>query len=149
MMNKVTFSSRSKNSIIFITTSTPRIPFDVVGWDGFNYPYGFSIHNFEPITGRLHQPPPVHQTFEGHNFVVCSFCPRLYDYHPRSYPAPNNHSNIDSDEVIYYSRREIFMSRNDVSQGHLTLHRAGISARGHTLVPWSVAFGKLKQGTRR
>jgi len=105
-------------------------PFDVVGWDGFNYPYGFSIHNFEPITGRLHQPPPVHQTFEGHNFVVCSFCPRLYDYHPRSIPAPYNHSNIDSDEVIYYVDGD-FMSRNDVSQGHLTLHPGGIPHGPH------------------
>ena len=105
-------------------------PFDVVGWDGFNYPYGFSIHNFEPITGRLHQPPPVHQTFEGHNLVVCSFCPRLYDYHPRSIPAPYNHSNIDSDEVIYYVDGD-FMSRNDVSQGHLTLHPGGIPHGPH------------------
>ncbi len=105
-------------------------PFDVVGWDGFNYPYGFSIHNFEPITGRVHQPPPVHQTFEGHNFVVCSFCPRLYDYHPRSIPAPYNHSNIDSDEVIYYVDGD-FMSRNDVSQGHFTLHPGGIPHGPH------------------
>ena len=105
-------------------------PFDVVGWDGFNYPYGFSIHNFEPITGRVHQPPPVHQTFEGHNFVVCSFCPRLYDYHPQSIPAPYNHSNIDSDEVIYYVDGD-FMSRNDVSQGHITLHPGGIPHGPH------------------
>ncbi len=105
-------------------------PFDVVGWDGFNYPYGFSIHNFEPITGRVHQPPPVHQTFEGHNFVVCSFCPRLYDYHPRSIPAPYNHSNIDSDEVIYYVDGD-FMSRNDVSQGQFTLHPGGIPHGPH------------------
>ena len=76
-------------------------PFDVVGWDGYNFPYGFSIHNFEPITGRVHQPPPVHQTFETSTFVVCSFVPRLYDYHPLSVPAPYNHSNIDSDEVLY------------------------------------------------
>ncbi len=105
-------------------------PFDVVGWDGYNYPYGFSIHNFEPITGRVHQPPPVHQTFEGHNFVVCSFCPRLYDYHPRSIPAPYNHSNIDSDEVIYYVDGD-FMSRNDVAQGHITLHPGGIPHGPH------------------
>jgi homogentisate 1,2-dioxygenase len=77
-------------------------PFDVIGWDGYNFPYGFSIHNFEPITGRIHQPPPVHQTFETATFVVCSFVPRLYDYHPKSVPAPYNHSNIDSDEVLYY-----------------------------------------------
>jgi homogentisate 1,2-dioxygenase len=105
-------------------------PFDVVGWDGYNYPWGFSIHNFEPITGRVHQPPPVHQTFEGHNFVVCSFCPRLYDYHPRSIPAPYNHSNIDSDEVIYYVDGD-FMSRNDVAPGHLTLHPGGIPHGPH------------------
>lgn len=105
-------------------------PFDVVGWDGYNYPYGFSIHNFEPITGRVHQPPPVHQTFEGHNFVVCSFCPRLYDYHPKSIPAPYNHSNIDSDEVIYYVDGD-FMSRNDIAQGQLTLHPGGIPHGPH------------------
>ncbi|HEX6225761.1 MAG TPA: homogentisate 1,2-dioxygenase [Chryseolinea sp.] len=105
-------------------------PFDVVGWDGFNYPYSFSIHNFEPITGRVHQPPPVHQTFEGHNFVVCSFCPRLFDYHPRSIPAPYNHSNIDSDEVIYYVDGD-FMSRNDIAQGHITLHPGGIPHGPH------------------
>lgn len=105
-------------------------PFDVVGWDGYNYPYGFSIHNFEPITGRVHQPPPVHQTFEGHNYVVCSFCPRLYDYHPRSIPAPYNHSNIDSDEVIYYVDGD-FMSRNDIGPGQLTLHPGGIPHGPH------------------
>lgn len=105
-------------------------PFDVVGWDGYNYPYGFSIHNFEPITGRVHQPPPVHQTFEAHNFVVCSFCPRLYDYHPESIPAPYNHSNIDSDEVLYYVDGD-FMSRNDISQGQITLHPGGIPHGPH------------------
>ena len=100
-------------------------PFDIVGWDGYNFPYGFSIHNFEPITGRVHQPPPVHQTFEAHNFVVCSFCPRLYDYHPQSVPAPYNHSNIDSEEILYYIDGD-FMSRNDVEHGMLTLHPGGI-----------------------
>lgn len=100
-------------------------PFDVVGWDGYNFPYGFSIHNFEPITGRVHQPPPVHQTFETDAFVICSFCPRLYDYHPLSIPAPYNHSNIDSDEVLYYVDGD-FMSRNDVEQGMITLHPGGI-----------------------
>ena len=103
----------------------PTHPFDVVGWDGYNYPYGFSIHNFEPITGRIHQPPPVHQTFETSAFVVCSFCPRLYDYHPKAIPAPYNHSNIDSDEVIYYVDGD-FMSRNNIEQGHITLHPGGI-----------------------
>ena len=105
-------------------------PFDVVGWDGYNYPYAFSIHNFEPITGRIHQPPPVHQTFETSAFVVCSFCPRLYDYHPNSIPAPYNHSNIDSDEVLYYVDGD-FMSRNHVEMGYITLHPAGIPHGPH------------------
>lgn len=100
-------------------------PFDVIGWDGYNFPYGFSIHNFEPITGRVHQPPPVHQTFETSTFVVCSFCPRVYDYHPKAIPAPYNHSNIDSDEVLYYVDGD-FMSRNNIEQGHITLHPKGI-----------------------
>lgn len=100
-------------------------PFDVVGWDGYNFPYGFSIHNFEPITGRVHQPPPVHQTFETSTFVVCSFVPRMYDYHPQAIPAPYNHSNIDSDEVLYYVDGD-FMSRNNIEQGHITLHPKGI-----------------------
>lgn len=105
-------------------------PFDVVGWDGYNFPYGFSIHNFEPITGRIHQPPPVHQTFEARNFVVCSFCPRLYDYHPKAIPAPYNHSNIDSEEVLYYVDGD-FMSRNDIAPGHFTLHPGGIPHGPH------------------
>ena len=105
-------------------------PFDVVGWDGYNYPYAFSIHDFEPITGRVHQPPPVHQTFETDAFVVCSFCPRLYDYHPQSVPAPYNHSNIDSDEVLYYVDGD-FMSRNDIGPGHISLHPAGIPHGPH------------------
>ena len=103
----------------------PTHPFDVVGWDGYNFPYGFSIHNFEPITGRVHQPPTVHQTFETKAFVVCSFCPRMYDYHPKSIPAPYNHSNIDSDEVLYYVDGD-FMSRNNIEKGHITLHPGGI-----------------------
>ena len=105
-------------------------PFDVVGWDGYNFPYGFSIHNFEPITGRVHQPPPVHQTFETSTFVVCSFCPRLYDYHPLAIPAPYNHSNIDSDEMLYYVDGD-FMSRNHVEKGHITLHPGGIPHGPH------------------
>lgn len=100
-------------------------PFDVVGWDGCCYPYIFSIHDFEPITGRVHQPPPVHQTFETDSFVVCSFVPRLYDYHPDAIPAPYNHSNIDSDELLYYVDGE-FMSRKHVTRGMITLHPAGI-----------------------
>jgi len=105
-------------------------PFDVVGWDGFVYPYAFSIHNFEPITGRLHQPPPVHQTFATRGFVICSFVPRLYDYHPLSIPAPYNHSNIDSDEVLYYVDGD-FMSRAHVERGMITLHPGGIPHGPH------------------
>lgn len=105
-------------------------PFDVVGWDGCCYPFAFSIHDFEPITGRVHQPPPVHQTFEGNNYVVCSFCPRLFDYHPQAIPAPYNHSNIDSDEVLYYVDGD-FMSRKHVTRGMITLHPAGIPHGPH------------------
>lgn len=105
-------------------------PFDVVGWDGCCYPYIFSIHDFEPITGRVHQPPPVHQTFEANNFVVCSFVPRLYDYHPQAIPAPYNHSNIDSDELLYYVDGD-FMSRKNVTRGMITLHPAGIPHGPH------------------
>jgi len=100
-------------------------PFDVVGWDGYFYPYKFNIKNFEPITGRIHQPPPVHQTFEAHNFVVCSFCARMYDYHPMAIPAPYNHSNIDSDEVLFYTEGD-FMSRNHIDLMDFTLHPGGI-----------------------
>ncbi len=105
-------------------------PFDVIGYDGFNYPYAFSIHDFEPITGRIHLPPPVHQTFETSAFVICSFVPRLYDYHPLSIPAPYNHSNIDADVVLYYVDGD-FMSRNDVKPGNISLHPAGIPHGPH------------------
>ncbi|MBP7274030.1 MAG: homogentisate 1,2-dioxygenase [Saprospiraceae bacterium] len=105
-------------------------PFDVIGWDGYVYPYAFSIHDFEPITGRVHQPPPVHQTFQSRGFIICSFCPRLYDYHPLSIPAPYHHSNIDSDEVLYYVAGD-FMSRNHVERGMITLHPGGIPHGPH------------------
>lgn len=105
-------------------------PFDVVGWDGCEYPYAISIHDFEPITGRVHQPPPVHQHFDAHNFVICSFVPRLFDYHPQSIPAPYHHSNIDSDEVLYYVDGD-FMSRKHVTKGMITLHPAGIPHGPH------------------
>lgn len=105
-------------------------PFDFIGWDGYFYPYAFSIHDFEPITGRVHQPPPVHQTFGSSGFVVCSFCPRLYDYHPLSIPAPYNHSNIDSDEILYYVAGE-FMSRKHVERGMMSLHPMGIPHGPH------------------
>jgi homogentisate 1,2-dioxygenase len=100
-------------------------PLDVIGWDGYLYPWAFSIHDFEPITGRVHQPPPVHQTFQGWNFVVCSFVPRLFDYHPQGIPAPYNHSNVNSDEVIYYCEGN-FMSRKGIDQYDITLHPSGL-----------------------
>lgn len=105
-------------------------PFDIVGWDGFLYPYALSIHDFEPITGRIHQPPPVHQTFQAHNYVICSFVPRLFDYHPLAIPAPYNHSNIDSDEVLYYVEGN-FMSRKGVDRGSFTLHPGGLPHGPH------------------
>lgn len=106
-------------------------PLDVVGWDGFLYPYTFSIYDFEPITGRIHQPPPVHQTFQAQGaFVICSFVPRLFDYHPLSIPAPYNHSNIDSDEVLFYAEGE-FMSRKGIDRGSFTLHPGGIPHGPH------------------
>jgi homogentisate 1,2-dioxygenase len=105
-------------------------PFDAVGWDGYHYPYGFNIFDFEPITGRIHMPPPVHQQFESANFVVCSFVPRLYDYHPDAIPAPYHHSNIDSDEILYYVDGD-FMSRNNIGKGQFTLHPAGIPHGPH------------------
>lgn len=100
-------------------------PFDVVGWDGYLYPWIFNIEDFEPITGRIHQPPPVHQTFEAHNFVVCSFVPRLFDYHPEAIPAPYNHSNVNSDEVIYYAEGN-FMSRKGIDRCDISLHPYGL-----------------------
>ena len=105
-------------------------PMDVVGWDGHLWPYAFNIEDFEPITGRVHQPPPVHQTFDGPGFVICSFVPRLFDYHPLSIPAPYNHSNVDSDEVIYYVRGD-FMSRKGVEEASFTVHPNGIPHGPH------------------
>ncbi|MDP1727851.1 MAG: homogentisate 1,2-dioxygenase [Bacteroidota bacterium] len=105
-------------------------PFDLVGWDGYSYPYAFSIFNFEPITGRIHMPPPIHQTFQGKNFVICSFVPRLYDYHPDAIPAPYHHSNVDSDELLYYVDGD-FMSRNNIQKGQITLHPGGLPHGPH------------------
>ena len=107
-----------------------RHPLDVVGWDGHLWPYAFNIEDFEPITGRVHQPPPVHQTFEGPGFVVCSFVPRLFDYHPLAIPAPYNHSNVDSDEVIYYVAGD-FMSRRGTEPAAFTVHPNGIPHGPH------------------
>jgi homogentisate 1,2-dioxygenase len=105
-------------------------PFDVVGWDGYLWPFAFNIGDFEPITGRIHQPPPVHLTFQPRNFVICSFVPRKFDYHPLSIPAPYNHSNINSDEVIYYVAGN-FMSRRGVDIASFTVHPAGIPHGPH------------------
>jgi homogentisate 1,2-dioxygenase len=120
-------------------------PFDVVGWDGCLYPYVFSIHDFEPITGRIHQPPPVHQTFAGPNFVVCSFVPRLYDYHPDAIPVPYNHANVDSDEVIFYADGD-FMSRagSGIEEGSISVHPSGFT---HGPQPGSVEAAIGKAGT--
>ena len=105
-------------------------PCDVVGWDGYYYPWALSIHDFEPRVGRFHLPPPVHQTFDCDGFVVCSFCPRPYDFDPTAVPAPYNHSNVMSDEVIYYASSE-FMSRKGIEYGSLTLHPDGIPHGPH------------------
>jgi homogentisate 1,2-dioxygenase len=100
-------------------------PFDVVGWDGYLFPWIFNVRDFEPITGRIHQPPPVHQTFRGNNFVICSFVPRLFDYHPDGIPAPYNHSNVNSDEVLYYCDGH-FMSRKGIDKYDISLHPFGL-----------------------
>jgi homogentisate 1,2-dioxygenase len=100
-------------------------PFDVVGWDGYVYPWTFSIHDFEPITGRIHMPPPSHQTFEGRNFVICSFCPRKLDFDPLAIPIPYHHSNLNSEEMIYYVDGN-FSSRKGIEVGSVTLHPSGI-----------------------
>lgn len=105
-------------------------PCDVVGWDGYFYPWAFNIHDFEPIVGRIHQPPPVHQTFQGDGFVICSFCPRPYDFDPEAVPAPYNHSNVDSDEVLFYASAE-FMSRKGIEYGSITLHPDGLPHGPH------------------
>jgi homogentisate 1,2-dioxygenase len=105
-------------------------PFDVVGWDGYFYPWAFNIHDFEPIVGRIHQPPPVHQTFQGDGFVICSFCPRPYDFDPDAIPAPYNHSNVDSDEVLFYASSE-FMSRKGIEYGSITHHPDGLPHGPH------------------
>jgi homogentisate 1,2-dioxygenase len=118
-------------------------PFDLAGWDGYHYPYAFSIYDFEPITGRVHQPPPVHQSFETDQFVICAFVPRKYDYHPLSIPAPYNHSNVDSDEVLYYVDGD-FMSRKSVVKGQITLHPIGIPHGPH---PGTVEKSIGKEGT--
>jgi homogentisate 1,2-dioxygenase len=106
----------------------PEHPFDVVGWDGCLYPYTFNVSDFEPITGRVHQPPPVHQVFEGWNFVVCNFVPRKVDYHPLSIPVPYYHSNVDSDEVMFYCGGDYEARKGSgIGQGSISLHPGGYS----------------------
>jgi len=124
------FKILSKKQDVLWEYTHENHPFDVVGWDGFNYPYAFSIHDFEPITGRIHMPPPIHQTWEAPGYVVCSFVPRMYDYHPEAIPSPYHHSNIDSEELLYYVDGD-FMSRNDIDKGQLTLHPGGIPHGPH------------------
>lgn len=119
-----------KHNDAFTETLLDHHPFDVVGWDGLYYPYALSIHDFEPITGSLHQPPPVHQTFACDGFVICSFVPRLFDFHPEAVPAPYNHSNAMSDEILYYANNE-FMSRKGIGYGSLTLHPGGLPHGPH------------------
>jgi homogentisate 1,2-dioxygenase len=103
----------------------PHHPFDVVGWDGYYYPWAFSIHDFEPRVGRVHLPPPVHQTFEGDGFVICSFCPRPFDFEKDAVSAPYSHQNVMSDEVLFYANSE-FMSRKGIELGSITLHPDGL-----------------------
>ncbi|MEM8757175.1 MAG: homogentisate 1,2-dioxygenase domain-containing protein [Planctomycetota bacterium] len=105
-------------------------PLDVVGWDGCYYPYTFNIAEFAPITGKLHMPPPIHQTFEGHNFVICSFCPRMLDFHPEAIPVPYNHSNIDSDEILYYVEGN-YKARRGITSGSISVHPQGIPHGPH------------------
>lgn len=124
------FKILSKKQGVLWEYTLQNHPFDVVGWDGFNYPYAFSIHDFEPITGRIHMPPPIHQQWEAAGFVVCSFVPRMYDYHPKAIPAPYHHSNIDSEEILYYVDGD-FMSRNNIEKGQITLHPGGIPHGPH------------------
>ncbi|MGE5830249.1 MAG: homogentisate 1,2-dioxygenase [Micromonosporaceae bacterium] len=110
------------------TLTYARHPFDVVGWDGCLYPWVFSIHDFEPITGRVHQPPPAHQTFQGPNFVICSFVPRKVDYHPLAIPVPYNHHNTDSDEVLFYTGGSYEARRGSgIDQGSISLHPSGFT----------------------
>lgn len=103
----------------------PFHPFDIIGWDGYVYPYSFNINDFQPITGKVHMPPPIHQTFQGAGFVICSFCPRMLDYHPEAIVVPYNHSNVDSDEVLYYCNDK-FGSRKGIEEGSITIHPLGI-----------------------
>lgn len=137
------FLTKTKKNDEIIDIVFASHPFDVVGYDGYNFPYAFNIKDFEPITGRIHMPPTIHQNFESASSVICSFVPRMYDYHPLSIPAPYNHSNIDSDELLYYVAGN-FMSRPDVNIGNITLHPAGFT---HGPQPGAAEASIGKQGT--
>ena len=121
--NSIEVEVKLKNGIQ--TYGYQQHPFDLIGWDGYYFPYIFNINDFMPITGKIHQPPPVHQTFQGDGFVICSFVPRLFDYHDESVPAPYAHSNVDSDEIIYYVKGQ-FMSRKGIEQESITYHPMGL-----------------------
>ncbi|TDC14763.1 homogentisate 1,2-dioxygenase [Actinomadura bangladeshensis] len=119
---------RTSRGIVGTRMTYARHPFDVVGWDGCLYPFTFSVHDFEPITGRVHQPPPVHQVFEGHNFVVCNFVPRKVDYHPLSIPVPYYHSNVDSDEIMFYCGGDYEARKGSgIGQGSVSVHPGGLA----------------------
>lgn len=120
------FKLIAKKANVLTEMELPYHPFDVIGWDGYYYPWALNIHNFEPRVGRFHLPPPTHQTFEGDGFVVCSFCPRPFDFDPEAVPAPYSHSNVMSDEVLYYANSE-FMSRKGIEYGSVTLHPDGLA----------------------
>jgi homogentisate 1,2-dioxygenase len=125
---EVYLKHRDSTGLVGTIHVLPRHPFDVVGWDGCLYPYVFNVANYEPITGRVHQPPPVHQVFEGTNFVVCNFVPRKVDYHPLSIPVPYYHSNVDSDEVMFYCGGDYEARKGSgIGQGSISLHPGGHS----------------------
>ncbi|GLW48770.1 putative homogentisate 1,2-dioxygenase [Streptomyces sp. NBRC 14336] len=123
---EVHIKHRGPGGVVGTVHTLPNHPFDVVGWDGCLYPYAFNIRDFEPITGRIHQPPPVHQVFEGHNFVICNFVPRKVDYHPQAVPVPYYHSNVDSDEVMFYCGGDYEARKGSgIGQGSISLHPGG------------------------
>ncbi|MFC6880538.1 homogentisate 1,2-dioxygenase [Actinomadura yumaensis] len=123
---EVLVKHRTSAGLVGSRVTYARHPFDVVGWDGCLYPFTFSVHDFEPITGRVHQPPPVHQVFEGHNFVVCNFVPRKVDYHPLSIPVPYYHSNVDSDEIMFYCGGDYEARKGSgIGQGSVSVHPGG------------------------
>lgn len=123
---EVYIKHRGPGGVVGTVHTLPHHPFDVVGWDGCLYPYVFNIRDFEPITGRVHQPPPAHQVFEGHNFVICNFVPRKVDYHPLAVPVPYYHSNVDSDEVMFYCGGDYEARKGSgIGQGSISLHPGG------------------------